>query len=312
MESSPLRNRLLLAATAVLFSTGGAAIKAASFTAWQVASFRSAVAAAALLAIVPEARRGWSWRIAPVGAAYAATLILFVLSTRMTTAANAIFLQSTAPLYLLLLGPLLLREPIRRADLPFLAALAAGMSLFAFGGEPATATAPQPHRGNELALASGLAWALTLVGLRWLGRKGKGSSGVAAVTMGNVMAFAAALPMALPVASASARGVAVVLYLGVFQIGLAYWCLTRAVRHVTAFEATTTLLLEPVLNPIWTWLVHGEKPGAWPLAGGAVILSATMANAWRQSRGAVSSKASGFSGEVEEGSRDGAASPGGL
>jgi drug/metabolite transporter (DMT)-like permease len=107
---------------------------------------------------------------------------------------------------------------------------------------------------------------------------------MAAVTAGNIMAFLAALPMALPVTSAGPSGVAVILYLGIFQIGLAYWCLTRAVRHVTAFEATTMLLLEPVLNPVWAWLIHGERPGAWPLAGGAVILSATLMNTWRQSR----------------------------
>lgn len=283
MPSSPLRNRLLLMAAAALFSTGGAAIKAASFTGWQVASFRSAVAAAALLLVAPEARRGWSWRIAPVGAAYASTLILFVLATRLTTAANAIFLQSTAPLYLLLLGPWLLREPIRRSDLGYMAALAAGLSLFALGGGPAAATAPNPAAGNVRALASGLAWALTLAGLRWLSRGKRGGSGMAAVTAGNLMAFLVALPMALPVTSASPSGVAVILYLGIFQIGLAYWCLTRAVRHVTAFEATITLLLEPVLNPVWTWIVHGERPGAWPIAGGAVILSATLVNAWRKS-----------------------------
>ena len=282
MQSSPLRNRLLLVAAAALFSTGGAAIKAASFTAWQVASFRSAVAAAALLLVVPESRRAWSWRIAPVGAAYAATLILFVLSTRLTTAANAIFLQSTAPLYLLLLGPWLLHEPIRRSDIGYMAALAAGLSLFALGGQRALATAPNPHAGNMLALGSGLAWALTLAGLRWLSRRKAGSAGMAAVTAGNLMAVLAALPLALPVASARPSGVALILYLGIFQIGLAYWCVTRAVRHVTAFEATTTLLLEPVLTPVWTWLVHGERPGAWPLAGGAVILSATLINAWRQ------------------------------
>ena len=126
MRSSPLRNRLLLVAAAVLFSTGGAVIKAATLTPWQVASFRSGVAALVLLLVVPEARKGWSWRVAPVGAAYAATLILFVLATRLTTAANAIFLQSTAPLYLLLLGPWLLREPIRRSDVVYILAIAAG------------------------------------------------------------------------------------------------------------------------------------------------------------------------------------------
>jgi drug/metabolite transporter (DMT)-like permease len=245
-----------------------------------------------LLLVVPEARRGWRWRIAPVGAAYAATLILFVLATRLTTAANAIFLQSTAPLYLLLLGPWLLREPIRRSDIVYILAIAAGMSLFALGGERVVATAPNPHAGNVRALASGLTWALTLAGLRWLSRGKSGSAGMAAVTAGNIMAFLAALPMALPVASASPSGVAVILYLGVFQIGLAYWCLTRAVRHVTAFEATTMLLLEPVLNPVWAWVIHGERPGAWPLAGGAVILSATLMNTWRRTRPARNASSS--------------------
>src|SRR5579864_4599742 len=117
MTSPAVRSRLLLAAAALLFSTGGAAIKGATLTGWQVASFRSAIAAAVLYLALPEARRGWSWRIAPPAAAYAATLLTFVLATRLTTAANAIYLQSTAPLYLLLLGPLLLREPIRRSDI---------------------------------------------------------------------------------------------------------------------------------------------------------------------------------------------------
>jgi drug/metabolite transporter (DMT)-like permease len=284
MESSPLRNRLLLVAAAVLFSTGGAAIKAVALSGWQVASFRSAVAAAVLLVALPEARRGWSWRIAPVAAAYAGTLIFFVLATRLTTAANAIFLQSTAPLYLLVLGPFLLREPIHRSDIWYILAIGAGMSLFALGTEHAQATAPDPRSGNLCALASGLTWALALAGLRWLSRRGDGGAGMAAVAAGNLLAFAAALPMALPVAEAGWSAVPVILYLGVFQIGLAYWCLTRAMRHVTAFEATTVLLLEPALNPVWVWLVHGERPGAWPLAGGVVILSATLANAWRQSR----------------------------
>src|SRR5438876_87828 len=96
-------NRLLVFLAALLFSTGGAAIKAASLTGWQVACFRSAVAAAVLLAALPEARRNWTWRIVPVASAYAATLITFVLANRLTSSANAIFLQSTAPFYLLLL-----------------------------------------------------------------------------------------------------------------------------------------------------------------------------------------------------------------
>jgi len=269
---------------ALLFSTGGAAIKAATLTGWQVASFRSGVAALAMLAVLPEARRNWSWRLLPVGVAYAATLVLFVLATRLTTAASAIFLQSTSPLYLLLLGPWLLREPVRRSDLLYVLAVAGGMLLLLRGSEPALATAPDPHSGNLLGLASGLAWALTVTGLRWLGRSGAGNGALAPVAAGNVLAFLAALPMALPLTKISGSDVAVILYLGVAQIGLAYVFLTRAIRHVPAFEATTVLLLEPVMNPIWAWIVQAEKPGPWALGGGAVILSATLLNTWRHAQ----------------------------
>ena len=286
MEASPVRNRVLLIAAGLLFSTGGAAIKAATLTGWQVASFRSGVAAVVLLLALREARRGWSWRTVLVAAAYASTLILFSLANRLTTAANAIFLQSAAPLFLLLLGPWLLREPIRRADLLYILALAAGLVLVFTGAELAVATAPDPPRGNVLAGASAITYALTLAGLRWVGRRQKGNPGIATVAVGNILAFVAALPMALSVPVALAANVPVILYLGVVQVGLAYWCLTRGIRHVRAFEASTFLVIEPAMNPVWTWLVHGERPGARTLAGGAVILSATLVNTWRQSRAA--------------------------
>ena len=203
LESS-VRNRLLLVAAALLFSTGGAAIKAATLTGWQVASFRSGVAALVLLAVVPEARRRWQWRMLPVAVAYAATLILFVLANRLTTSANAIFLQSTAPLYLLLLGPLVLHEPIRRAGLLYALAVGGGLILFFAGSDAVAATAPDPPRGNLLALASGVTYALMLAGLRWQARGGGESSGVATVTAGNLIAFWRRLPMAVPVHTFSA------------------------------------------------------------------------------------------------------------
>lgn len=284
MNSSPLRNRLLVFSAALLFSTGGAAIKAASLTGWQVASFRSGVAAAVLLLALPEARRNWQWRIVPVAAAYAATLITFVLANRLTTSADAIFLQSTAPLYLLLLSPFLLREPIRRADVLYMLAVAAGMAVFFIGTESAVATAPDPPRGNLIAAVSGLFYALMLTGLRWLGRAGEGNAGIPTVALGNLIACVAAVPMAVPVRSFHAHDGLVILYLGTVQIGIAYVCLTRAMRQVKAIEAATLLMLEPAMNPIFTWLAHGERPVAWSLTGGAVILSATLVNTWRQSR----------------------------
>jgi drug/metabolite transporter (DMT)-like permease len=277
------RYRLLLIAAALLFSTGGAAIKSAHLAAWQIACFRSGIAAVVLLAVIPGARGRWTWRIAPVAGAYAATLLLFVLANRLTTSANAIYLQATAPFYVLLLGPLLLHEPIRRSDLLYVAAVGAGMILVFTGAGPVAATAPDPMCGNVLALASGVTYALMLIGLRWLGRfDHSGDIGVATVAAGNLLAFVIALAPALPVRALHFADAAVLLYLGVAQVGLAYWCLTRGIRHVPAFEAVTTLQIEVALNPVWAWFVHSERPGARPLAGGALIVCATLLNAGRQ------------------------------
>ena len=99
-------------AAAALFSTAGAAIKATALTGWQVAGLRGGIAAITLLILLPETRRHLSWRATAVGLAYAATVIPFVLANKLTTAANVTFIQATSPLYILLLGPWLLREPL--------------------------------------------------------------------------------------------------------------------------------------------------------------------------------------------------------
>ena len=273
-------DRLRLVAAAALFSTGGAAIKATALTSWQVASFRSAVAAVAVALLVPAARRGWGWRVLLVSLVYAATMILFVLANKTTTAANAIFLQSAAPLYVLVLAPLLLHERPARSDLATMAVIAVGLALVLRGVPPAAATAPDPALGNLLATASGVSWALTMIGLRWIGaREAAGSGGgsaLATVVGGNALACLLCLPLALPVASAAPIDWAVVGYLGVFQIGLAYLFLARGIAGVPALEASMILLVEPALNPIWAWLVHGERPGVLPIVGGTLILSATV------------------------------------
>lgn len=277
--------RVQLLAAAVLFSTGGAAIKAVEFTAWQVTCLRSGIAAVAILFMTREARRGWSGRALVVGVAYAVTLTLFVLANRLTTAANTIFLQSTAPLYLVVLSPWLLREPVRRQDLVMMAAVGVGLALFFVGVEQPVATAPHPTRGNLLALGSGLAWALTVAGLRWMGAAaGQHGSATAAVVAGNATAFAGALPFALPLGAHGAADWALVGYLGVFQIALAYVFVTRALQSLPALEAALILLIEPVLNPVWAWIAQGERPGAWALVGGAIILGATTVKGWFDSR----------------------------
>jgi drug/metabolite transporter (DMT)-like permease len=279
-------SRLQILATATLFSTGGAAIKATTLSSWQVAGFRSGIAALAIFLLMPTARSRWTWPMMAVGSFYAATLILFVWANKLTTAANTIFLQSTAPLYILLLAPWLLREPIRRQDILYLIAMTIGLTTFFVGVDHPVASAPSPAQGKIFALLSGITWGLTLMGLRWMGRREEHAAGSAAATVvsGNVIAFLACLPWALPVAASQVADWLVVGYLGVFQIGLAYTLLTVAMRHVPAFEASLLLLLEPVLNPIWAWLIHGEKPGLWSLLGGAIILVATTLKTLRSVR----------------------------
>jgi drug/metabolite transporter (DMT)-like permease len=285
---SPLGARLSVLAAAALFSSGGAAVKAVHLNGWQVACFRSLVAAAVLAVFLPEARRRPTRHVLGVAAVYATTMVLFVLSNKLTTSASAIFLQATAPLHVVLLSPWLLGERVRRADLVFMAVLALGLGCFFVGTDPATAMAPNPLLGNTLAALSGLTWALTVIGLRALGRAGGGGGrgvnwGPAAALWGNVLACLFCLAKALPVAG-SAADWGTVAYLGAFQVGLAYIFLLRGIGGVRALEASLLLLLEPVLNPVWSWIVHGERPGAWSLAGGAVILTASLVKSWWDGR----------------------------
>ena len=272
-------SRLLILGAALLFSTGGVAIKLTSLSGWQVASLRSGIAALVLLLFVPAWRRCWEPRALAVGAVYAATLILYVLANKLTTAANTIFLQNTAPLYVLLLAPWLLGERTRAGDLVFTSLLLGGLLLFFVDVEPARATAPHPERGNWLGLIGGFFWALTLMGLRWLARRDALEASQitgSAVVAGNLIACAACLPLALPLAESQPADWLVVSYLGVFQIGLAYVLMTRGVRRTTALEASLLLLLEPVLNAICAWLALGEQPGPWSLAGCSVVFLTTL------------------------------------
>jgi DME family drug/metabolite transporter len=269
-----LADRFRILAAALMFSTGGAAIKACALTALQIASFRSVFATLTMVLLLPEARRRWTWRVWLVATAYAAMLILFVLGNKLTTAANTIFLQGTAPIYILILSPILLREKVHRSDLLFMAAIAGGMALFFVGAQAPQETAPAPMLGNVFAAAAGVFWALTILGLRWLSRS-EGGGGPAAVACGNLLAAVGVAPWAFPVGTSVPRDWLMVIFLGVVQISLAYILLTGGLRGVPALEASLLLVVEPVFNPIWAWLVHGELPARWAVVGGAIILGST-------------------------------------
>jgi drug/metabolite transporter (DMT)-like permease len=123
-----------------------------------------------------------------------------------------------------------------------------------------------------------------------MGKAGGPAGGAATgVVLGNAFAFLFCLPFALPVGTVRPADAVIVVALGVFQIGLAYVLLNHGLRHVGALEASLLLLAEPVLNPVWAWLVHGERPSVWTLTGGAVIVAATLGKIFldRDARGIV-------------------------
>jgi drug/metabolite transporter (DMT)-like permease len=263
-----MRYRLLLLAAAVLWSSAGAVIKLSALDAWQLAGGRALVAAIFLALAVPTARRRPSPRLLLVGLAYAATTVLFVLANKLTTSANAIFLQDTAPLWVLLLSPWLLGERPTRGELLSVPVFGAGLALF-FVDQ----LSPGQLAGNLVALVAGVAFAASILGLRRLGPEGP-----AALVWGNLLAAAATLPLWPLGPPASGGDLIAVAFLGVFQLGLAYLCFSLGLRGTPAVEASLLVLLEPVLNPVWTYLFAGERPGPWALAGGGVILLATV---WR-------------------------------
>lgn len=284
-----LRARLALLAAAVLWSTAGAAVKLSTLSAWQLASARSLVAALMLALAFPAGRRLPSKRGMAVSVAYATTVVLFILANKLTTSANAIFLQDTAPLYVLLLSPFLLGERPSRDELMAVPVFLLGLVLF-FLDE----LKPGQMTGNVVALTSGVAFAFTIIGMR-----AAHSEGASVLVWGNVLAGLSVVVPALGGPAPRPLDVGILVFLGVFQLGLAYALFQWGLKSIPAVEASLLILLEPVLNPVWAFLFAGERPGPWALMGGGIILLAT---AWRTLVGAASgSTGKATSGEASRG-----------
>jgi DME family drug/metabolite transporter len=263
-----MQSRFLILLAAILWSTAGVVMKLCDLSGWQIAGGRSLVAGCFLFLAVRDARRAPNAAVLATAVAYAATVTLFAVANKLTTAANAIFIQSTAPLWVLLLSPRLLGERPSRAELATIPIYAIGLFCF-FLDE----LSPGQRLGNWVALGAGLAFATCIVGLRRIQERGP-----SALVYGNWLAAFVTAPLWLGGPTPAPSDLLALSYLGVFQLGLSYLCFTRGVAHTPALEAALLVLLEPVLNPIWTFLIAGERPGRWAIIGGSVVLSATL---WR-------------------------------
>ncbi|MDR3539375.1 MAG: DMT family transporter [Desulfosporosinus sp.] len=255
---------LLLVVTAILWSLGGILIKSVNANPLAIAGTRSAIATVVLLLVLKKPK--FTWSFAQIGAAfaYAATTILFVAATKITTAANAIFLQSTAPIYVALLSAWLLKEKIKLQDWITVFIVMSGMVLFFLDNLSTTGIF-----GNVIAATSGISFALFAIFMRMQ----KDGSPLESILLGNLLTAAIGLPF-LSRSLPNASGWVCLVILGIVQLGIPYILYSKAIKHVTALEAILIPVIEPLLNPVWVFLMLGEAPGPLALIGGVIVLAA--------------------------------------
>ncbi len=270
-DAASLRRRGLLCiiAASLLWSTGGIGIKAIPDSSLVVAFYRSLFAAITLLLIFRPKFWRWSPAFLIAIASYAGCLTSFVVATKMTTAANAIFLQYSGVVWVLLFAPLILREALNIRDVIAIGIAIGGMARF-FVQELET----RGMAGNLMALLSSVLFATLIISLRV--QRGEGAE--AAVTYGNIMVALVIFPFIANEIAITRKSFSVLLLLGIFKIAIPYALFVYGLRHVTATQASLTGMLEPVANPLWVFLLLGEKPKTLALIGGAIVLAAI---AWR-------------------------------
>lgn len=260
---------LFIAAAALCWSTGGIGIKAVSDSALKVTFYRSLFAGMALLLFFGRGvwgRRRWQssgvFGLAIVS--YGICLTSFVIATKWTTAANAIFLQYAGVVWVLLLSPLVVREPMRGRDAIAISVAFGGMALFFVGRFEARGMS-----GNLMALLSSVFFAFLILCLRR-----ENDAAQSSIIWGNLVIAAAMLPFVAHDLRLTPKSFFVLLFLGVVQIALAYALFVRGLAYVTATQASLTGMLEPVTNPLWVFLFLGERPSPYAIAGAIVVLAA--------------------------------------
>ncbi len=265
---------LLVVITAALWSTSGFLVKLIHWSPINIAAARSLIALPVVWLAVRTVQFRWSLSQLAAAGAYAGTVVFFVLATKMTTAANAIVLQYSAPLYVAILSAWIVGEKPTVFDWMSVLIVCAGMVLFFFDRLESGQLL-----GNVLGIVSGICFGLTALLLR----KQKDAAPMESIVIGNGIAVLLCLPFVQWTLPPSDAWLPLVL-LGVFQLGLPYVLYSIAIRSVRALEAVLIPMLEPLMNPIWTYLAVGEVPGPYAVAGGSMILVTLAIRAWRSVR----------------------------
>ena len=258
---------ILLITAALMWSLGGIFIKLVDLNPMGIAGIRSLGAAVVLLIYIKKPRLYWNRYFLTGVLAYTAMVVLYVLSIRLTTAANAIFLEFTAPIYVVAFSYFLLNEKIDRFDILTMVIIFLGMGLFfmdelTFYG----------FWGNIMALVAGVCLALVTV----LIRKEK-ESAFEIVFYGNVLTAIICFTFIIEGLSKSTQLDWLIIFgLGIFQLGIPYILYTTALKYVSALDAILVCMLEPILNPIWVYIFIGEAMGEWAFIGGALVIIGTL------------------------------------
>jgi drug/metabolite transporter (DMT)-like permease len=259
----------LLIFAALCWSLGGVLIKQVDLHPMAIAGWRSAIACGAL--VMWSGKPTFNWSLPQVGGAlaFSGNMFSLIAATKLTTAANAILLQYTAPAYVALFGIWFLKERPRPLDWLVVGVTLGGMVLFfqdslSFSG----------LWGNIMGIVAGITFAWLILFLR----KQKKSTPINSVILGNALTALVALPFIIK-QFPSAQDWLWLILLGTLQTAVPYILYTMAIRHVSALDGVLVPVIEPLLNPTWTLLILGEVPGKWAMAGGAIILLAVTSRA---------------------------------
>jgi drug/metabolite transporter (DMT)-like permease len=274
------RPLLYVLAAALLWSSGGLFIKWTTLAGLELSFWRSLFAIFTVAFFTRREGFGINRLTAVASCLYAVLLILFVLATKTTTAANAIFLQYTAPVYLLILEPIVYKEKFRSRDLITVAICLGGMALF-FVGQ----LRREDIAGNVMALTSGLCFAIYFLCLRH--PRAREVNRASSVIYGNTLAVILTAPWGLAtLTSITGHDLVGVGYLGIVQLGISYTLFTTGMaRGVRSLDAGIICYVEPVLNPVWVFLLLGERPSKWALVGGLIIILAVISHMILDARG---------------------------
>ena len=279
IESIPLHKKglIYISFSALLWSSGGLFIKVIELDAFQISFYRSGIAALTILIICLYKKINLRFEFDIISVlcslSYAFILILFVIATKLTTAANAIFLQFTAPIYLLVLEPIFLKTKFEKRNLIALVFCFAGMILFFFGKLDMSNI-----QGNLLAIGSGICFALFSLFLKWKKKIHKTESTIIYIITGNILVCLFCLPVIYDKLQIEINQAVILLFMGVFQIGISYIIFNEGIKYISATESMIIAMLEAILNPIWVYIGVSEVPSVYSIAGSVIILGAII---WR-------------------------------